>query len=158
MSDTTTVTIPRRFIGPPDSAQGGYACGVVAGALTEGPAEATLKMPPPVDRPLRAEVGDERSAVYDGDTMVAEAQPCELHLDVPDPVGVDAAESAARAFDVDEYRSGHWFPECFACGPAREEGDGLRLFPAPIERPDPIIAWPWTPDPRRRPTTALSIP
>lgn len=141
-----TVTIPRRFIGPPASANGGYACGTVALALTDGPAEATLRMPPPVDRPLRVEVSDGASALYDGDTVVAEARAAEVELAVPAPVSFDDAVAASNRFDVSEYQASHPFPGCFTCGPAREEGDGLRLFPSVVERPEPIVAIPWIPD------------
>lgn len=143
---TATVTIPRRFIGPPASANGGYACGTVALALTDGPAEATLRMPPPVDRPLRVEVNDEASALYDGDTVVAEARAAEVELAVPAPVSFDDAVAASNRFEVSEYEASHPFPGCFTCGPAREEGDGLRLFPSVVERPEPIVAIPWIPD------------
>lgn len=37
-----------RFNGPAGSANGGYACGVAAGALTDGPAEVMLRRPPPL--------------------------------------------------------------------------------------------------------------
>ncbi len=141
-----TVTIPRRFIGPPASANGGYACGTVALALTDGPAEATLRMPPPVDRPLRVEVGDDASALYDGDTVVAQARTAEVALAVPEPVPFDDAVAASKRFGVSEYQASHPFPGCFTCGPAREEGDGLRLFPSVVERPEPIVAIPWIPD------------
>jgi len=47
---TERVTIDRRFRGPSDSGNGGYVCGVVA-ALVGGPAEVTLRSPPPLDRP-----------------------------------------------------------------------------------------------------------
>ena len=45
------VVIERRFRGPPESANGGYACGLVAGLLG-GVAEVTLRLPPPLDREL----------------------------------------------------------------------------------------------------------
>ena len=46
------VVIARRFCGPPTSANGGYACGLVAGLL-DGRARVTLRSPPPLDRPLQ---------------------------------------------------------------------------------------------------------
>ena len=45
-------TIDPRFNGPPGSGNGGYACGLVAGLLG-GPAEVTLRLPPPLGTPLR---------------------------------------------------------------------------------------------------------
>ena len=46
-----TVTIERRYRGPLDSGNGGYSCGRLA-AFLDGPAEVTLRLPPPLDRPL----------------------------------------------------------------------------------------------------------
>ena len=43
-----TVVIDRRFNGPEHSSNGGYACGSVA-AFIDGPAEVTLRVPPPLD-------------------------------------------------------------------------------------------------------------
>ncbi|MGN6173985.1 MAG: hypothetical protein ACTHPS_13745, partial [Streptosporangiaceae bacterium] len=35
---------------------------------------------------------------------------------------------------------------CFVCGPARQPGDGLRIFPGPVADRE-LWAAPWTPDP-----------
>ena len=49
--DLETVTIDRRFRGPLRSANGGYACGLLGSRV--GPAaEVTLRLPPPLERPL----------------------------------------------------------------------------------------------------------
>ena len=50
MSDDT-VTIDRRFRGPLDSANGGYAAGLL-GSRLPGVAQVTLRLPPPLERPL----------------------------------------------------------------------------------------------------------
>lgn len=142
----STVSIGKRFNGPPASANGGYTCGITAIALTGGPAEARLRVPPPIERPLRIEVNEEGSALYDEGSVVAQAGPAEVDVDVPDPVTLADAEDAAERFDIDAYHSVHYFPGCFTCGPARAPGDGLRLFPGRVDRPDTIVAWPWTPD------------
>ena len=65
-------------------------------------------------------------------------------IDVPLAVAFPAAVAAAEAFDVGAYRSDHEFPECFVCGPDRAEGDGLRVFSAPCDRPG-LHVWPWIP-------------
>ena len=39
----------------------------------------------------------------------------------------------------------HPYPACFVCGPTRDEGDGLRIFPGPVEGRE-LYAAPWTPD------------
>ena len=43
-----TVTIARRYRGPLDSANGGYAAGLL-GARLGGTAEVTLRLPPPLE-------------------------------------------------------------------------------------------------------------
>ncbi len=142
-----TVTIAGRFIGPPRSANGGYACGITARACTHGTAETSLRVPPPVERPMRVERGDDSACVYDGDTLIAQARPATVDVDLPMPVTPAEAKDAADHFDHAAYRAMHYFPTCFTCGPDRAEGDGLRLFPGKVNRPEPMIAWAWTPDP-----------
>jgi hypothetical protein len=142
------VVIPRRFNGPPESGNGGYSCGVL-GTLVDAPAvEVTLRAPPPLERELRVEERDEGLAAVDGDTVVAEARPVELELEVPTPVPLaEALEADARSTYRDAEK--HWFDTCFVCGPSRAEGDGLRMFPGPLDgrelfatvfRPDESLA------------------
>jgi hypothetical protein len=141
------VTFPSRFAGPPDSANGGYACGVTAGFLGGAPALVTLRLPPPLDRPLRVERADGTSALFDGDDLVVEARAGAAAPEpLPAPVSLDDALSAATSFDVEGYAAAHPFPGCFTCGPHRAEHDGLRLFPAPTGHDHRLVAWPWTPD------------
>ena len=139
------MTISQRFVGPPDSGHGGYSCGLVAAPLGEGPVQVTLRRPPPVARPLQLTEEPDRVSLHDGEHLVAEAVVAPGFDDrCPEPVDWDQAEKLAAAFDVDRYEAQHWFPGCFACGPHRTPGDGLRLFPA-ASGPD-RTAWPWSPD------------
>jgi len=132
-----SVTIDFRFRGPHASGNGGYTCGVVAGLL-DGPAEVTLRLPPPLDRPLRVERQKGRVEVWDGDALVAEAAPAELELDLPEPVPFElAAEAALPHGDPDSP-----FPECFVCG--RDRHDGLRIFPGEVAGSE-VVAAPWVP-------------
>jgi hypothetical protein len=64
-------------------------------------------------------------------------------LDPPTAVELSDAQAAISGY-VGFTR--HAFPMCFACGPDRGEGDGLRLFPGPVEGRN-VIACPWRPDP-----------
>jgi len=124
----TSVWIERRYRGPDDSGNGGYTCGLVA-ALVAGDAEVTLRVPPPLETPLRVERDDEEVRVLDRERVVAQARSAPLALEPPQPVGFElAAERSAAAVDDPE----HPFPHCFVCGPAREPGDALRLRPAPL--------------------------
>lgn len=134
-----TLTIPARYNGPRTSANGGYTCGVVAALLGE-PAEVTLRLPPPLDRPLRVERAGGRVEVYDGDALVAEAARAEVDVDPPASVTPAEAEHAAAGYDG--FRE-HAFPTCFVCGPERAEGDGLRIFPGRVEGRE-LVAAPWT--------------
>lgn len=105
--------IPQRFRGPDESGNGGYSCGTFA-QLIDGDAEVTLRRPPPLDTELRVEGLD----VYDGETLVAEVRPATVELELPPPpANVEAGEPDPQ----------HPFPNCFVCGPARD--DGLRLTP-----------------------------
>jgi hypothetical protein len=141
---TSSVTIGRRFVGPPDSANGGYACGLVAQALTSGPAEVTLRHPPPVDRPLGVVLTPDQAALYDGDRLIAESRAAEPVVDLPAPVSFADAERAAEGFDEGQYAARHHYPGCFGCGPRRDPGDGLRIFPVAVG-PRRVV-WPWIPD------------
>ena len=142
---TETLTIEPRFNGPPDSGNGGYSCGRLA-QFVEGPAEVTLRLPPPIGRPLEVERGDNGGAVLrDGDTVVAEARPIELDAHVPSPVDPSEADLAAEDSPFLDVNA-HPFPTCFVCGPKRTPGDGLCIFAGPVAQRD-VFAAPWTPHP-----------
>jgi hypothetical protein len=132
--------IDRRFNGPPGSGNGGYTCGLVAGAVG-GPAEVTLRLPPPLDRPLAVRRDGERVELLDGEAVVAEGAPAAVDVEAPAPPSFAEAEAASRRYPGFEV---HAFPSCFVCGPEREPGDGLRIFAAPVEGRD-LVAAPWTP-------------
>ena len=137
-----SLVIPARFNGPPDSGHGGYSAGLAA-RLIDGPAQVALRAPPPLERELAVERSPDGSvAVLLGDAVVMEARPASVELEPPAPVGVEEARAtAARSPFLDP---GHPFPTCFACGPQREEGDGLRLFAGPVEE-SALFAVAWTP-------------
>ncbi len=137
----STVTIARRFRGPDESGNGGYTCGLLAEEI-DGPAEVMLRVPPPLERPLTRRPGAEGGAeLLDDGTVVAGARPTTLGGSVPDPVSVEEAEQASRRYAwIDE----HPYPGCFVCGPERESGDGLRIFPGPVDGRE-LHACPWTP-------------
>jgi hypothetical protein len=131
------VQVAGRFRGPPTSGNGGYVCGLVAEQLGQ-PLEVMLRSPPPLERELTLEAGSP-ARLLDGDTVVAEARPAPLVLDVPAPPSLVDAETWAHAYPGFGV---HPFPECFTCGPARAVGDGLRIFPG--RAPDgSMVAAPW---------------
>ena len=131
--------IGARFNGPDGSANGGYTCGRIA-ALLGGNAEVTLRSPPPLERPLAVETIEDRLRILDGETLVAEAVPGSLELEVPVPPSWNEAERAAAHYPG---FAEHAFPRCFVCGPEREPGDGLRVFAGPLG--DGRFASTWAP-------------
>jgi hypothetical protein len=138
-----TVSIPERFRGPPGSANGGYCCGLLACHI-DGAAEVTLLKPPPLEKHLRVSVDESSVSLLDGEEAVARARSVELDTTVPKTVSVSEAGRAAKGF---AWFEDHPFPGCFVCGPDREEGDGLRIFPGPVEgRSHELVAAPWDPD------------
>lgn len=138
---TDVLRIARRFNGPPTSGNGGYVCGRL-GRLVDGPAAVRLHVPPPLDADLAVERDGDRLRLVAGDTLVAEARPEAIDVTPPAPPTAAAAAEASTAFrGIGE----HWFPRCFVCGPAREPGDGLRIFPGPVAG-QALVAAPWAPD------------
>jgi hypothetical protein len=135
------VLIEHRFRGPASSGNGGYSCGVL-GVLTGGPAEVTLRAPPPLDVPLAVVAAGARLELRHGEALIAEAIPGAKEVVVPDPVSFAEAEEATKGYP---YATGHPYPECFVCGPARHAGDGLCIFPGGV-RGRALAAAPWRPD------------
>ena len=136
------LVVGRRYNGPSGSGNGGYMAGLVAGALGAGPAEVTLRLPPPLERPLRVDRAGKGVRVLDGDALVAEAAPANVDVGEPPVVSLDEAERASSRYSGFEQ---HEFPTCFVCGPLRKAGDGLRVFAGPTGR-DGVVAAPWQPD------------
>jgi hypothetical protein len=131
-----TITIPRRFNGPPASANGGYACGLVAELLGR-PTEVTLRSPPPLETSLAVERDGEHLQLLDGDTLVAVGEPLQLELALPAPVSVKEAEAAEKRFPGFRH---HAYSTCFVCGP--ERSDGLGIFAGPVSG-RPLVAARW---------------
>ncbi len=136
------IVIDARFRGPPDSANGGYAAGVVAEGI-EGIATSTLRVPPPLGTPLLLTADGTESTLRHGDVVVGEAIAADLDLAVPAPPTLEEATAAADRYIFRD--GGHVFPTCFVCGPDREVGDGLRIFPGGLEG-SAVVAAPWLVD------------
>lgn len=138
------IVIDERFCGPPDSANGGYTCGLLAGFLN-GPAQVTLRSPPPLGRPLRVQTRSEtRVELFDGEHLVADAVSTAVDRAVPPPATLPQARLGAASYEWADVEV-HPYPRCFVCGPARSAGDGMRVFPGPLSDRD-IYAAPWRPD------------
>jgi hypothetical protein len=132
--------IPKRFNGPPDSANGGYVCGLLAKHLG-GTAKVRLKRPPPLETRFDLTDTADGAELSCGGEVVATARRTSLDLAAPQTPGFAAAEAASERFTGFEQ---HWFPHCFVCGPKRAAGDGLRIFPGALGGGD--FAATWLPD------------
>jgi hypothetical protein len=137
-----TLCIEHRFCGPPESANGGYFSGRVAG-LTNNTVAVRLLKPPPLGVDLAVVSGTEGSIeVRHGESVIAQAKPAELSLTPPLPPPYIAVVEASTKYPGFEY---HPFPTCFVCGPQRTRGDGLRIFPGVVAGTE-LVAAPWVPD------------
>ena len=127
------VVLGRRFNGPPATANGGYACGVVARQV-DGPARVSLRRPVPLGAPLELERHDDgHVTLHDGDTLIAEADPTlPLDLEPPYRPGVEEAREAASVRPHDWPEA---FGTCYVCAPARTDGLGVVFGPLP-SRPE----------------------
>jgi hypothetical protein len=131
------VIIPKRFNGPPASANGGYTCGLLARELG-GVAEVTLRRPPPLGVELDVVMAKGGLQLRHDSELIAEARAVELDVEAPAPVSLEEAEGASARFAGFEH---HAYPTCFTCGPRRE--DGLRVFAGPVAGRDGLVASPW---------------
>lgn len=137
------VMISSQFNGPPKSANGGYASGLIASALKDagyqGAVEVSLHVPPPLDAPLILSVDDGLSVLLNGDVKVGTGKPAVLDLTVPvlpsSPVLVGKPHNPSGKFEP--------FDICFVCGNARAPGDGLCLHAERVEGYEGLVAAPW---------------
>jgi hypothetical protein len=121
------VLIPRRFNGPRASANGGYACGLVSRHIGRGPAEVSLRSPPPLDTALALFREDDGSVVLrHRDVLVAEGRAAgPLDLEPPVRPSVAAAREALRRHPW--LHGHHPFSDCYVCGAGRYDGLGMHF-------------------------------
>lgn len=137
-----TLSIPSRFCGPPLSGNGGYVCGRIARHI-DGCAAVRLLAPPPLERELHLDVGEHGAVRLLSDTTaIAEGRSARLDLAIPPAPSLVQAEQAARHYVGFRH---HSFPGCFVCGPQRQQGDGLRIFPGALAG-QALVAAPWVVD------------
>jgi hypothetical protein len=139
-------TIPARFNGPAASANGGYACGVLAekvGQELPGRAAVTLHLPPPLGDPLEITVTGSRAVAWHGEQIIATVGPSDGEVPVVPAVPAEVAQECGTRYRGYAF---HPFPTCFVCGPDRRDGDGLRLTPGPVTGQPSTVACTWVPD------------
>jgi hypothetical protein len=140
---STTITVEPRFNGPPDSGNGGYTCGLLAAAI-DGPAEVTLRKPPPLDRAMRVHRDGGRVLLVDGAELVAEARPIGPDWSIAPPASIDDARACVAGSGF--LARPRAFVSCFVCGPDRPNHDGLSIFPGPLRGRADVQAGTWMPD------------
>lgn len=149
----TQLTVSRRFCGPPDSGNGGWTAGALATFDVDDcpdnrveswpPIEVSLRQPPPLDTPMLVETSHCGAEATFGGAVIATARGVEASLTEVEPVDPATARAAEASYKGLVF---HPFPTCFSCGTAREEGDGLRIFPGLVDD-GPRVAATWTPHP-----------
>ncbi len=135
------ITVDPRFNGPPHAGNGGYVCGLVAGALRRS-VNIRLHRPVPLATALTlVPHGDGEWRLLDGAELIATAAPAAVDILPPRPPSYLQALAAAQ-----HYRGfkQHLYPTCFVCGPSRAQGDGLRVFAGELAGAG--VAAPWLPD------------
>jgi hypothetical protein len=142
--ELANLEVPGRFNGPADSANGGVTCGLIAARF--GPSAqvtVTLRLPPPLDVPLRIEQDETTLRAFRGTDLVADAGVVGGELR---PVPAVDLRASVEAMSRYEGFIEHPFPTCFVCGTGRAEQDGLAIFAGPVDPGDPCrVAAPFTP-------------
>lgn len=134
------IIIERRFNGPPISANGGYAAGVLFEAMASaGPVSVGLKAPPPVDQPLSLEKVGAVISMLDGETVVAEATNGVFSDPLP-----DIPADAEADFDHPLDRGPDTFDGCYVCGRARSVPEGLCIYSYPVKGAEGWVVADWT--------------
>lgn len=155
-----TIVIPEQFCGPPNSGNGGYVAGLLSRWLhgqapsSEQATEVTLRAPVPLGQPLSLERSDRSARLLRGDTLIAEANPATLQLDVPEPVSWEQALEARseRALAAASYNplapgSVRLFHRiCFCCSSDLPPDKALQVHCCEVAGADQVAA-PWSCDP-----------
>jgi hypothetical protein len=147
----TGLRFDRRYNGPPNSANGGYACGLMAeaidrcgGDLDGHDVAVRLHQPPPLDTDLDLvfDTVSNKWHLLHGDLLIAAAHAAHVHAHAPNHV-----PDYVQALDAAVHFSGHAqhaFPSCFVCGTQRKQNDGLRIFAGKLFGANMATA-PWLP-------------
>jgi hypothetical protein len=141
---SSELVIPARFNGPARSANGGFTAGSLAALVGADVVEVTLRRPPPLETAMTVQVADGGAVLSQDGETVAEAAVVDRSLEPVDAVAPDLAAEAMLGYPG---LRKHPFPTCFACGPDRAEGDGLRIFPGPVGGERGRVASVWVPQP-----------
>jgi hypothetical protein len=141
------VVIARRFNGPPELGQGGYACGLVAEHIDAPVASVSLRTPVPLETPLEVRSVDGSVALqHPSGEAVADGSPAELDLEPLPSLTIEQADAASARSPLRQAPERHPFPTCFGCGFDRDPDEALRIIPGPLVEGDlSVLATTWTP-------------
>jgi hypothetical protein len=134
------IVIDLRYEGPPGITLGGYISGLMAAHLDCDTVEVTMRHPTPMGRPLILDTGTpDRVRLCEGETVLNEARPANLDLDIPERISLEEAKKASL-----RHVTAMPYPNCFGCGSGRSETDGLHLRSGPVEGRK-LVAVDWVP-------------
>lgn len=141
----TQLVVDQRYAGIPGVTVGGYVAGLAARDLGASAAVTLTRPVPPGSNVTLERQESEVLLRVDGEVAaIAVASPFETTA--PEAIDARAAEMASGRYLGFHH---HFFPNCFTCGPDRPVGDGLRVFPGPVDgrllvaaiwRPPPFVA------------------
>lgn len=132
MSSTSDVVrLPAAWCGPDGIGQGGVTAGLVASGLWDGPVEARLHAPAPLDTEMVVFRDDDgaRTLVAGDRTIATVRRVAAVDGTPPAALDLDAARSVTGALSHRNV-----FGRCLICG--HERDDSLRVWPGP--RPDGV--------------------
>jgi hypothetical protein len=136
------LVIDKRYQGLPGVTVGGYLAGLAASDL--GPSVAvTLSRAVPTGSAVTFERADGGVRLLVDGELVASAAVEPFQSTAAESISREQAISASKRYPGRDY---HLFPDCFTCGPNRVPGDGLRIFPGPVEGRQ-LVACQWQPPP-----------
>lgn len=136
-----TIIVEKRYQGPSQSANGGYIAGVLAD-LIDGPAEITLRAPPPLETPMTLEPADDGYDLKLDGQLVGSVRPGDFSVTVP--LKPSEADILAALPHYPGAKNSP-IPHCFVCGVKGKVGETLRVFASPVEGHD-LVAAHWVPD------------
>ncbi len=118
-ADVQEIIIDQRFQGPSQSANGGYITGLLA-EMVHGPAEVTLKAPPPLGHAMQIIETADGHALMDGEQTVATVRAvAPMELAIPPLPSASAIAEATRNYP------GHHdspIPHCLSAAPGDRWG------------------------------------
>ena len=95
MPNPLTILIPAQFNGPPGSANGGVSAGLAASRI-DGPAEVSLRAPPPLDESMDMVKVEDGYDIHHGDQLVMTARPAAPLAPPPQAPTYELARTASR--------------------------------------------------------------